>query len=102
MLPTPQGFAVTRTPVVLLYNLDVKVTEVQSKLEMHASNGVYSGTFQNNVILNSDLSLFIPRSIPITLLYILLQDLHSAFVEKVSTGELKQKCVTFWSDLMFA
>uniref|UniRef100_A0A3Q4I0P0 Adenylate kinase 2 n=1 Tax=Neolamprologus brichardi TaxID=32507 RepID=A0A3Q4I0P0_NEOBR len=34
------------------------------------SNGVYSGTFQNNasVILNSDSSLFIPRSIPITLL----------------------------------
>lgn len=90
--------------MVLLYNLDVKVTEVQSKLEMHASNGVYSGTFQNNasVILNSDSSLFIPRSIPITLLYILLQDLHSAFVEKVSTGELKEKCVTFWSDLMFA
>lgn len=82
------------TPVVLLYNFEPRWPSHLSKLEMHASNGVYSGTFQNNasVILNSDSSLFIPRSIPITLLYILLQDLHSAFVEKVSTGELKQKC----------
>lgn len=66
MLRTPQGFAVTRNSC----GVAVKVTEVQSKLEMHESNGVYSGTFQNNasVILNSDSSLFIPRSIPITLL----------------------------------